>query len=154
MLGYNLTWSDRDVVIKKPLEFPDNDCDIFASVEDGPMCIGSRDYSCAGFLHFRNTPQTVNFVLEWAKLSLCTKNVNEQCTFQRLATENSLAKVCSLDKNFYANGHRWVFSHCNKNKNCMTQLMIDNSTMIHANYLVGSESKISALKSIGLWSIK
>ncbi len=150
MHGYNVTWADRDVVIQRTLSFPRNSCDIFASVEDGPMCRGTSDLSCAGFLHFRNTPETLKFVNEWARVSNCYINDNDQCHFQRLVTLGTGAKVCYLDKYLYANGHMWVPSAC-KRTECMTPSMLREAVVVHANYIVGNDAKVSALKSIGLW---
>jgi hypothetical protein len=149
--GHNVTWADRDAVIKRPLRFPKNECDIFASIENGAMCWGSSDWSCTGFLHFRNTPETLQFVSEWAGMMSCnSKEYDDQCEFQRLVTRGTTAKVCHLDKVQYANGHMWVPSSCRRGK-CMTPEMIREAVVVHANYIVGNDAKVSALKSIGLW---
>lgn len=148
--GHNVTWADSDTVLMNP-RFPANDCDIFASLEHRPMCAGSRDSSCAGFLHFRNTQRARNFAYEWAARTHCDFSINDQCHFQRIATENTLAKVCSLDKRDYANGHMWVPSACRKYGTCLRKADLEKAAMIHANFVVGTNAKIAALKAAGFW---
>ena len=147
-LGYNVTWADQDAVILKQFAFPQNDCDIFSSLDKGIMCSGSKDASCTGFLHFRNTARSVKFVSEWGSRSRLSEEY-DQCHFQRLATEKTLAKVCHLEPKEFANGFMWVPQVC-KSK-CLSTKELKAATVVHANYLVGDNAKISALKGAGYW---
>lgn len=148
-MGYNVTWADRDVVFLKRPVFQGNECDIFASLDAGVMCSESRDYSCAGFLHFRNTARTVKFVSEWESRSRLDTKENDQCHFQRLVTKTALAKVCHLKPNEYVNGHMWVPTACRST--CLTAKELRAATMLHSNYLIGDDAKIAALKKAGYW---
>lgn len=170
LMGFNVTWADRDAVFNKTPVFPDDGCDIYASQDGGPMCAdgGNRDSSCTGFLHFRHNHRVLKFVEAWAARAKARPNVIDQCHFQCLVTEGSGgAKVCALSLTEYANGFMWVPSVCHSSRSaaktaafrtygkpsgCMTVSMLKAATVIHANYIVGNSNKIAALKAAGYWN--
>ena len=152
LAGYNATWADADVAINRVPVYRQPTCDIFSSVERGSMCPSlTSDVSCAGFLHFRHTRQTINFVTEWARRAKSDQAHNDQCHFQQLAASRSVAHVCHLDPKEYANGHMWVPDICRASGTCLTPTELQNAKMVHANYIIGVDSKIAALKRAGYW---
>jgi len=168
--GHSVTWSDQDTVFNKHPAFPDNDCDILASQDGGPICPGATDGTCAGFLHFRHNNKTIAFVRQWAAEAQKPSSQNDQCDFQRLVTSSRLAKVCPLSMLQYASGLMWIpsacriagagnpaarqaFSAAGFKGPCMTDAMLKSATIVHANYVIGNPAKIAALKAAHMWKV-
>lgn len=148
--GYHVTWADRDVVLRGQF-IAQGDCDIYASQDGGPMCDGTTDSSCTGFLHFQNTKGSKVLVETWAALLHRTPNEMDQCHFQRAVSKTRhIAKVCALSTKLFASGIRWIKGVCNP---CLTPQEIGAATALHANYVIGSAQKEAALKAVGAWAI-
>ncbi len=153
LLGFSVTYIDSDSVLLRYPKFLTSPmrCDIYHSIEKGPMCSKSTSNACAGFLHFKNNKMTQRFTKTWSSVSQKDLTTNDQCHFQRLVTKNNNneLKICSLPKNEYANGWTWVSSAC---KNCINlDLLKQTATVVHANYLIGNSVKINTLKKAGFF---
>ena len=99
-----------------------------------------------------HTPNSIAFVQKWADLSSTDKTENDQCHLQRLAMTN-IANVCHLDPSRYINGHAWIPSVCHQTNTCVTRDQLKHASMVHANYVVGAETKMAALRQAGFWKI-
>lgn len=107
-------------------------------------------YVCSGNFVLRNTPSTRAFLDKW--VAMLTPECNEQGTLYNYLKSivKDVRDVKEVSINVFPmemaqNGYdAFKFGwHTKPEKVC-----------IHANHMVGSEAKINALKSIGMWSEK
>lgn len=132
---------DSDCVILKDFNnyFKNVDADILSSLEyDGTYC--------CGFMYFRNTQSTLDFIDLHIRMS--SKRVNfkkyfdDQSIFNEMCNRNICeTKIAPLPESLFCNGN-----YIQNNK------INENMYIVHANCIRGIDKKIELLKELGLYN--
>ena len=119
--------------------------DILAAVDDHDYD-SFENYFCTGLLVIANTPASTYFLSRWEEELKSNPQLN-QPIFNRLlqGDEQHSIRFAGLDEVLFPPGR--LFFNGGKSK---TELL-EQTVVVHNNYIIGSENKKERFKTYGLW---
>lgn len=142
----NIIYTDVDTIwLKDPRPYLVGEFDFWAQI-DGitsglPYINGYIPFFCTGFMAFQSSSKTLSLLKKWYQ-ELKSVNVDDQMVFQRTAFEMS-ANGRVLPTNEFPSGRHYFQLMCEKERK--------HAVVIHNNFIVGKQQKISRFKEWNLW---
>ncbi|KAL7505845.1 hypothetical protein ACHAXN_003966 [Cyclotella atomus] len=154
--GWIVLYSDIDTVwLQNPLPFIEANIsdpqqhlkyDILAAVDDHDFG-GVETYYCTGFLAIANTLVSFYFLSQWDDELKTNPQLNQPIFNTMLQTDDKhpvQIRHAGLDEGLFPPG-RLFFDDENKSK------VLQESVVVHNNYIIGRENKKRRFKEYGLW---
>ncbi|XP_033624960.1 UDP-D-xylose:L-fucose alpha-1,3-D-xylosyltransferase 3-like isoform X2 [Asterias rubens] len=146
--GHHVLFSDVDTVwLKEPFQFLDGEFDIAVEEDQHKPYIAY----CAGFVYFRCTEKTKEFVKEWLRrLHESQTSISDQVIMNKMLIEEKLPglrkKVMSSQifpngKLYFANSQFYENHH-------------EKAAVVHNNWVQSKEVKLQRFKANNLWFVE
>ncbi|XP_052820230.1 uncharacterized protein LOC128246064 [Mya arenaria] len=112
--------------------------DILAQMDGGGFC--------AGFLAFRKTNRTLEFIKEWGTRLRLKRGKNDQMIFNELASEGFAAtRIKGLDSAYFPDGQKYFQKYSSEQRR--------NVVVVHNNFILSHDSKLQRFEKFGLWNL-
>lgn len=144
--GVNVIYSDVDTIWRSnPLPYVTgrNDTDLILSV-DSKQARGFKPYYCTGFMAIVSNNRTISFINEW-KHALDRQPQLNQPIFNELLYKQSNVKHEPLPIQEFPSGDLYF--------NQFSDAQRQEAVVVHANYMIGHESRKSSFQKHHLWML-
>ena len=148
--GVDVLFTDVDtVLLDDPFQYFDEFSDIFIQEDQGPP---NNTILCAGFVYYRSTNLTIQFVKRWIERMDYHNNTKpDQMLLNMILRKRGKLlkklKVKILSREKFVSGKFYFNDSWRKNH---TDRYV-NPVMVHNNWIIGHDVKVERFKETGLW---
>ena len=146
-----IIYSDIDTIWKKDPRpyFKGGQFDFWAQIdgviEGSPYFKGFIPFICTGFLALRSTPITLKLLQKWQNVTAANPILHQdQNVIQRIAFELD-ANYAVLPMELFPSGRLYFETMSNQDR--------EKIVVLHNNFIVGKEKKITRFKNFHLWAL-
>lgn len=145
--GHDVLFSDVDTLwLQDPFKHFTGDYDIYIQEDQPPP----KMVLCAGFVYYRNTPTTIQFVKKWIKRLRETKNEKpDQMILNIMIRYKAIKglKLKILDRRKFLSGQHYFDEDWRRNNTDVVPVYV------HNNWIIGHDVKVERFKQLGHWYV-